>query len=104
VELLQEEMRRVLTFMDWQANWWLAQGTRWQSVADDQVEGLLAYASHQAAIRTALQSHFRQMWRHVPTYIQEGAIPNELQGTIDVDGDAPDNGLFMLPNPHVPNP
>ncbi|KAG2086104.1 uncharacterized protein F5147DRAFT_748645 [Suillus discolor] len=59
VDLLQEEMHRVLLFFNWQANWWEGQGVL-QAVARD--EGLRAYASRQANIRRRLAAHFDRIW------------------------------------------
>ncbi|KAG2342079.1 hypothetical protein BDR05DRAFT_976730 [Suillus weaverae] len=59
VDLLQEEMHRVLQFFNWQANWWEGQGVL-QAAAQD--EGLHAYASQQANIRRHLTAHFRSIW------------------------------------------
>ncbi|KAG1847579.1 hypothetical protein F4604DRAFT_1883995 [Suillus subluteus] len=59
VDLLQEEMRRVLQFFNWQANWWEGQGVL-QAAARD--EGLRAYASQQANIRHRLAARFRSIW------------------------------------------
>jgi hypothetical protein len=62
VELLQEEMRRVLQFLDWQANWWEEQGRLQICQAAAHNEGLLAYAARQANIRRRLSRHFRTLW------------------------------------------
>ncbi|KAG2127505.1 hypothetical protein DEU56DRAFT_872776 [Suillus clintonianus] len=78
VDLLQEEMRRVLQFFNWQANWWEGQGVlqvyesapcngeeqgtaaRREAAARD--EGLCAYASQQANIRHRLTARFCSIW------------------------------------------
>ncbi|KAG2107192.1 uncharacterized protein F5147DRAFT_746009 [Suillus discolor] len=67
VDLLQEEMRRVLQFFNWQANWWEGQGVRrvrtaahHEATAQD--ESLHAYASRQANICWRLAAHFHSIW------------------------------------------
>ncbi|KAG0701864.1 hypothetical protein DFH29DRAFT_755534, partial [Suillus ampliporus] len=62
IELLQEEMRRVLQFFDWQANWWDEQQDRLICETAAQHEGLIAYANKQAHIRRQLASRFRVLW------------------------------------------
>ncbi|RDB15508.1 hypothetical protein Hypma_004165 [Hypsizygus marmoreus] len=74
VTLLSEEMDRVLRFLKWQQEWWMAKAEYWVTHAVGQTtrgEGLRAYAERQAALRGALASHFTTMWRPVPGYIQE---------------------------------
>ncbi|KIK33973.1 hypothetical protein CY34DRAFT_98753 [Suillus luteus UH-Slu-Lm8-n1] len=44
VELLKEEMRRVLQFFAWQAAWWEEQGNRRVGECTAHIEGLQAYA------------------------------------------------------------
>jgi hypothetical protein len=70
VELLHEEMRRVLAFLHWQAAWWMKQGERWEGLPSDVSEGLQAYAHCQADCRHLLREHFHHMWRHVGDYIR----------------------------------
>ncbi|KAG2345649.1 hypothetical protein BDR05DRAFT_1013616 [Suillus weaverae] len=57
VELLQEEMRHVLQFLEWQADWWAA---RCDTAAHN--EGLSAYAARQADIRHCMAGHFCHLW------------------------------------------
>lgn len=57
VELLQEEMCRVLQFLKWQADWW---DSRRDTVSYS--EGLCAYAARQANIRRCMADHFRHLW------------------------------------------
>ncbi|OAX33799.1 hypothetical protein K503DRAFT_794391 [Rhizopogon vinicolor AM-OR11-026] len=59
VELLNEEMRRVLQFLRWHASWWNELGrARTLSTAADN-EGLVAYARCQAQLRHDLADHFQ---------------------------------------------
>lgn len=72
VELLQEEMRRVLQFFDTQAKWWEVQAVPWDSDDVGTSQGRCAYAAQQANLRRRLHSHFAHLWRHVKAYITRG--------------------------------
>ena len=69
VELLLEEMRRVIEFLKWQAEWWggRASSRSLGSVVDQ--EGLTAYACRQAALRLSLATSFQHLWRDVPMFV-----------------------------------
>jgi hypothetical protein len=62
VELLKEEMRRVLQFFAWQAAWWEEQGNRRVGECTAHTEGLQAYAVRQANLRHRMGDHFRILW------------------------------------------
>jgi hypothetical protein len=62
IELLQEEKRRILAFMSWQADMWISHKHRRLHVADEVLEGLTAYADRQASLRRRLGSHFNSLW------------------------------------------
>lgn len=89
VELLNEEMRRVLAFLEWEACRWEERATErvWMQVPATTVdtttsatmpvspegalnEGLRAYAQRQAAIRRKLFTRFSEQWHDVPTFIR----------------------------------
>ncbi|KAG0698532.1 hypothetical protein DFH29DRAFT_983865 [Suillus ampliporus] len=53
VDLLKEEQRRVIAFLDWQGGWWQNDTLR---------EGLVAYAECQASLRRQLSTHFQILW------------------------------------------
>jgi len=64
VELLQEEMRRVVAFLEWKSGHWLEkQGTRSTTTAPSIQSGLQAYARKQAAIHHNLAVSFSKLWR-----------------------------------------
>jgi len=85
VELLLEEMRRVLAFLEWDRDRWneraLRVRERADSIADSPTprpsrgkttgleEGLRAYALRQASVRQRLFSTFAQQWHDVPAFI-----------------------------------
>lgn len=54
VELLTEEMRRVLAFFEWDAARWDERGKDFESSDDVVLEGHRAYAQRQATLRRSL--------------------------------------------------
>lgn len=82
VELLLEEMRRVLAFLEWDVNRWKQRALRvpQRVVSADLAssspenkgpleEGLRAYALRQASVRQRLFDTFAQQWNDVPAFI-----------------------------------
>ncbi len=62
VLLLREEMRRVLRYLAWQADWWRERAqlrTDWSAAVG---AGAHAYAMKQADWHERLAAHFRQKW------------------------------------------
>jgi len=77
VELLKEEQRRVIAFMQWHADWWLNNRShRGPEGLDDALsEGLTAYAHRQGALRKRLAAHFQDLWsRPFPTTLPADLI------------------------------
>lgn len=75
VELLQEEMGRVLRFLDWHARWWVEQENRREEGVDAYLrEGLSAYAHRQASIRIKMKDNFVNLWDSVGTWVKAGEI------------------------------
>ena len=71
VELLQEEMRRVVVFLEWKSVDWSGKvGARNGSSALDIQSGLNTYAKKQAAIYHSLAMSFAKFWR--PTLVSYG--------------------------------
>ncbi|KAG2087448.1 uncharacterized protein F5147DRAFT_748526 [Suillus discolor] len=62
LQLLQEEMRRVIAFLDWHAGWWDTQGSRRTFSSLQAREGALTYAQRQANLRRKMAVHFKSMW------------------------------------------
>ena len=82
VELLLEEMRRVLAFLEWDVNRWKQRAAHVpQRVNNSELsssspeskgpleEGLRAYALRQASVRQRLFDTFAQQWNDVPAFI-----------------------------------
>jgi hypothetical protein len=73
VDLLEEEMRRILVFLEWKAQWWRALRDGRPTVEGEELrEGLLAYAERQAVIQDEMKARFSKDWTHVPTWIAMG--------------------------------
>jgi hypothetical protein len=62
VELLKEEMKRVLQFLEWRSSWWKSRRTEWDGLDNEVVNGLKAYALRQAALHESLASAFQDKW------------------------------------------
>ncbi|KAJ7330528.1 hypothetical protein DFH08DRAFT_708944, partial [Mycena albidolilacea] len=89
VDLVEEEMRRVLEFQRWKAEWWMGLMNQHPSAADDQTlrEGGTAYARRQSKMQLDLRRRFEENWKDLPRYIQLGRdslgkIPPEAEGEI----------------------
>src|SRR5437016_2381511 len=85
VALVTEEMRRVLCFLKWKADWWRLQGAC-RNVPDLNLqEGLLAYAAKQAHIFEEMARHFAALWRpelarvNIDTEWPKDLLPAEVQ-------------------------
>jgi hypothetical protein len=65
VELVLEEMRRVLCYMDWRATYWQSLTSKSQ-VADTAIrEGISAYAKKQAHIMRTMGVQFSRQWHYI---------------------------------------
>lgn len=62
LELIQEEMRRVLCFFDWKARWWREQGGRRLDVSTALRAGIAAYAAKQTYMYEELALKFQNLW------------------------------------------
>jgi hypothetical protein len=77
VELLEEEMSRVLRFLDWHARWWVKKEKgRGEGVDARLQEGLSAYARRQASIRIRMKDKFANLWDSVDSWVKEGEVSN----------------------------
>lgn len=61
IELLWEEMRRVLQFLQWHALWW-DNSAHLRTLTGAEREGVVAYATRQAQIRRDLRARFEVLW------------------------------------------
>ncbi|KAF5380091.1 hypothetical protein D9615_006268 [Tricholomella constricta] len=90
VQLLLEEMRRVLQFFESMAVKWDRRPAAMCFVSKDSasVEALRAYAARQASQYRRMRGHCQHIWRFVPEYVAlgldvEDVIPPELNGHDD---------------------
>ncbi|KAG1864826.1 hypothetical protein F4604DRAFT_1683248 [Suillus subluteus] len=64
VELLKEEMRRILQFLEWDVQRWDKRGLEntLEDAGEDEREGRMAYANRQASLRRMLAESFKTSW------------------------------------------
>lgn len=62
IELLTEEMGRVIRFFNWEVQRWEERRSRCVGGSAADTEGLQAYAARQADIRRRLANHFGGLW------------------------------------------
>ncbi|KAF9472815.1 hypothetical protein BDN70DRAFT_818108 [Pholiota conissans] len=87
--LLLEEMRRVLEFLEWRANWWIARQRPRVGITPELQEGLEAYAINQAAVQRRLSDAFRKIWKTPLPLVDD--IYDDLDDD-EGDGDDGDDG------------
>ncbi|KAJ7262384.1 hypothetical protein C8J57DRAFT_1183875 [Mycena rebaudengoi] len=87
VQLLEEEMRRVLQFLRWHAGWWREQIGLRPEIDAAQREGETAYALRQASLKEALAARFEQKWVGVAELIRQGRAGDVVRDAIDGDND-----------------
>jgi hypothetical protein len=63
--LVEEEMRRVIAFGRWKADWWKAQVTHRQGVENGLSEGLRAYALEHEALERDFANALEIKWHDV---------------------------------------
>lgn len=86
VELLTEEMRRILQFFEWEAHRWNELGKECAiEPADSLREGLIAYAARQASLRRALSRSFSASWADTLTFVAEINLSLENDSYADMD-------------------
>lgn len=85
-DLLQEEMRRVVAFFEWQAKWWQECSRRsvWTGRTDasgrpyahssEHDEGRKAYALRQSGLRSTLAESCREAWKGTDMYLTLGEL------------------------------
>ena len=85
VELLQEEMRRVVVFLEWRSQDWLAKvETPRGNLSPDVQSGVNAYAKKQAAIYHNLAVSFAELW--CPTLVSYGLKHSWITGYLTKNG------------------
>ena len=95
MSLLEEEMRRVLVYLEWKSDDWLRKGDMTTisslTACPKLLEGLHAYAHRQARVFRDLHDHFLGIWKgfELPReHLTEPAPPTGLDRIpMDLDGD-----------------
>jgi hypothetical protein len=96
VQLLVEEMCRVVSFLDWKANWWYQQQHIRTQIEADLADGIAAYAAKQAHINRSLARSFTARWypllieNHLPVKWPEGYNPGSMSVSVDITSDVDD--------------
>ncbi|KAG5649732.1 hypothetical protein H0H81_002261 [Sphagnurus paluster] len=67
LELLEEEMRHILVFLSWKADWWDGRVARRLDMDAATQEGLSSYVCRQVSIQHALRHQFEELWLQFPT-------------------------------------
>jgi hypothetical protein len=78
--LLQEEMRRVLSFVVWQAGWWLDRQAPHDGLSPPEAEGIAAYSIRQAALCQALHDNFASRWSGVGLLVSHRKRHSDVAG------------------------
>ncbi|KAJ7440330.1 hypothetical protein B0H11DRAFT_2253095 [Mycena galericulata] len=89
VDLLEEEMRRILQFLDWRAEWWRDQVDRRGLLDGAQKEGEAGYALRQSHLLAELRAAFALKWVGLPALIEKGRAG---EGVDDVWSDVDEAG------------
>ncbi|KAJ7018761.1 hypothetical protein C8F04DRAFT_1277227 [Mycena alexandri] len=110
LDLLEEEMRRILQFLRWRAEWWDARAGQRPHAPEDEAEavpgvayapkhpayteGNVAYAKRQAAILRTRAQQFEEMWVDAPDFISMGRTAlGDDEADAEGEGDA-EGGAF----------
>lgn len=93
VWLLVEEMRRVLGYHLWHADWWEKRAFARTDLSPEETEGAAAYAFRQSRIRIAIHDHCQSSWADVARYValSEGIERSGLLGFGQVTPDLNDS-------------
>ena len=73
MECLGEEMRRVLAYFEWKAEWWLQRGGWRANEGEDMQEALNAYAAKEAQVLWDMGDSFADQW--YPLLVSQGIDP-----------------------------
>ena len=74
VDLLSEEMRRTLTFLQWRADWWRCQVHCRADAPEDLRDGLVAYAERQATLLENIADGHAKHW--LPILRDNSIVPD----------------------------
>ncbi|KAJ6562892.1 hypothetical protein DFH09DRAFT_920722, partial [Mycena vulgaris] len=92
VDLLEEEMRRIVQFLTWRADWWEGRIDLRELPEGPQREGETAYAVKQARILMKLRDAFLAKWVALPEVIKKGRAGEDVQGVEGTEWEDDDSG------------
>jgi hypothetical protein len=107
--LVEEEMRRVLCFLMWRAQWWVSKGNSCQKPSPELCEGLAAYSAKQAEVLQTMAISFAREWKplleshgmspsgwpdEVSKHLQIDSHASEVVAEVEDDGDD-DDDIFL---------
>ncbi|KAJ7248075.1 hypothetical protein C8J57DRAFT_1673431 [Mycena rebaudengoi] len=78
VQLLEEEMRRIIQYLNWKADWWRSRVGLRENIDAKQLEGDRAYALRQAALKEALAASFAAKWEPLTAMVAAARAGDEL--------------------------
>lgn len=93
IQLLQEEMGRVVRFLEWKAGWWVSQGSQRTDEVQLLSDSLRAYAEKKADILRQLARHFASMW--LPLLVKEGIKPSWVDIIVDFSESSSDSAELV---------
>ncbi|KAJ7156814.1 hypothetical protein C8R43DRAFT_1125395 [Mycena crocata] len=70
IDLLEEEMRRIVQFLSWRSEWWEGRVDLRGLPDGPQREGETAYAMRQAKLQADTCTRFLELWKDLPVLIQ----------------------------------
>lgn len=74
VQLLQEEMRRVIAWYEWKATWWENKASERVDGDEDILRGVVAYSHKQADIVRRMAQHCAEIW--IPILRAKEIVPD----------------------------
>ncbi|KAJ6534315.1 hypothetical protein B0H19DRAFT_1383490 [Mycena capillaripes] len=72
VDLLEEEMARIIQFLRWRSGWWMERADGLEPPDRPQREGSTSYALRQASTQAQLADEFVTEWQALPELIRRG--------------------------------
>jgi hypothetical protein len=82
VVLLQEEMRHVLAYNTWHADWWEEQVGCGANMQAPYLEGMVAYARRQAHLFRTMHDDCQRYWKDTARYAAIGYSTDNLILTV----------------------
>ena len=91
-QIIQEEMRRVLAYMEWKASWWEQQATLRKDASLEILHGVVAYAYKQAYIARQMAARCAAAW--LPECVKLGLAPLWAADWMETE---PEKNLSAMP-------